>query len=136
MKPSSAKAKGRRLQNIVARMIRETLDLPESDVRPAIMGETGCDIKLSARAAAAFPFAVECKCQESLNVWAALDQAEENGQVANAPALLIFKRNHSKMYAAVSFETLLGMCSEIQGLETEIAALRSSMMGGASDSTH
>lgn len=106
MKPSSAKAKGRTLQNKVAEMIREALGLPASDVRPAVMGESGCDMKLSARAQAVFPFDdVECKCQEALNIWAALEQSEERGK----RPLVVFKRNRSRIYAALPFEDLLAL---------------------------
>ncbi len=52
MKTSSAKAKGRRLQQTVRDKILSlfpTLEL-DVDVRSAIMGETGEDIKLSKKA--------------------------------------------------------------------------------------
>lgn len=106
MKPQSAKAKGRRLQNTVAEKIREALGLPESDVRPAVMGESGCDMKLSARAQELFPFDdVECKCVEALNIWAALEQGGARGE----HPLVVFKRNRSGIYAAVKFEDLLAL---------------------------
>lgn len=48
MKPSSAKAKGRRLQREIADAIRPAFDVPEDDVQPAVMGENDQDIHLSA----------------------------------------------------------------------------------------
>ena len=66
---SSRKAKGRRLQNKVRDLILEKFDLHPDDVRGAIMGESGEDIKLSHSARKLFPFSVECKAQEKLNIW-------------------------------------------------------------------
>lgn len=120
MRPSSAKAKGRRLQNEVAKLIQEVFGLPESDVRPAVMGESGCDIKLSAHALEAFPFAVECKNQESLNVWAALEQAAEHarqGFNSQVPPLLIFKRNRTETFCAMPLGNLLQLLRKIQVLK-------------------
>ena len=47
MKTRSAKAKGRRLQNKIRDLLLEEFkDLEPDDIRTAIMGETGEDIKL------------------------------------------------------------------------------------------
>ncbi len=62
MTPRSAKAKGRRLQNWVRdRILALYPSLKSQDVKPAIMGERGEDIKLSTEAAKLFPYSVECK---------------------------------------------------------------------------
>lgn len=115
MKPSSAKAKGRKLQNEVAEAIQLVLSLPAEDVRPAVMGESGCDIKLSKRAKSVYPFDdTECKCQENLNIWAALAQSESRG----ARPLVVFRRNRSKTYAALPFMDLLELVRKIQHYET------------------
>lgn len=105
MRTSSAKAKGRRLQQAVAAAIRERFHLAPDDVRPAIMGESGEDIKLSTAAREKFPFAVECKNQERLNVWDALAQAEANA--ANGTPLLVFKRNRTQTYVALRFDDFM-----------------------------
>ena len=49
MKTSSAKAKGRKLQDLVRDKLLEKFKnyLEEDDIKSAIMGETGEDIKLS-----------------------------------------------------------------------------------------
>lgn len=75
------------------------------------MGASGVDILMSEAALRMYPFAIEVKCQESLNVWAALAQAEENripfmGADPLTP-LLCFKRNRSDMYVAMKFEDFL-----------------------------
>ena len=69
------------------------------------MGEHGLDIQLSAAARKKFPFAVECKNQESLNVWKSLEQAESNCE--GLTPLLVFKRNKSKIYAALEISDFL-----------------------------
>ena len=76
MNTRSAKAKGRRLQNEICRMLLEHFkeNLQEGDLRPAIMGETGEDIKRSPLAKKIFPYSIECKNQEKLNIWSALKQ--------------------------------------------------------------
>jgi hypothetical protein len=101
MKPSSAKAKGRRFQDEVKTLIMETFSsLEEGDVRGAIMGETGTDIKISPAAHKVFPYAAECKNTEKLNIWSALEQAERNATSTSTP-LLFFKRNRSKSYVTM-----------------------------------
>lgn len=108
MKTASAKAKARRLQNQIAELIRQHFNLDEADVKPAVMGESGADIKLSSVGRAAFPFAVECKNQERLNIWKALEQAEANTEDGLGP-VLIFKRNRSRVYIALEFEKFLDL---------------------------
>jgi len=57
-----------------------------------------------------FPFSVECKNQEKLNIWSSLEQAEINSG-KHAP-LVIFKRNRSKTYAVLEFDKLLELLNE------------------------
>ena len=79
MKPRSAKNKGKRLQNNVRDLILEKFNqLEPDDVRSITMGDSGEDVLLSPAARKLFPFSVECKNQEKLNVWASLEQAEKN----------------------------------------------------------
>jgi hypothetical protein len=104
---SSRKAKGRRLQNKVRDLILEKFNLHPDDVRSAIMGESGEDIKLSNSARRKFPFSVECKAQEKLNIWDSLKQAEDNSN-SHTP-ILIFKRNRSKTYVTLSLDDFLDL---------------------------
>ena len=106
MKPRSAKNKGKRLQNKVRDIILEKFDkLEPDDVRSITMGDSGEDILLSPAARRLFPFSVECKNQEKLNIWSALEQAEENS--GDHSPLVIFKRNRTKTYAVLEFDKLL-----------------------------
>ena len=111
MKPRSAKNKGKRLQNKIRDLILEKFDILEpDDVRSITMGDSGEDILLSPVARKLFPFSVECKNQEKLNIWSSLEQAEENSG-DHAP-LVIFKRNRSKTYAVLEFDKLLELLNE------------------------
>ena len=111
MKPRSAKNKGKRLQNKIRDLILEKFDILESDdVRSITMGDSGEDILLSPAARRVFPFSVECKNQEKLNIWGALEQAEENS--GNHTPLVIFKRNRTKTYAVLEFDELLKLLNE------------------------
>lgn len=112
MKTSSAKAKGRRHQQDVAQRIRATFDLPESDVKSLPMGSQGCDVWMSAHAFDNFPFAIECKNQEAINIWAAFKQAEDNAKnsrgVEEGYPLVVFTRNRAaEPLATLRFSDLL-----------------------------
>jgi len=82
------------------------------------MGVTGSDIVLSEAAAKAFPYSVECKNQEKLNIWSALDQsAQENrGELS----LVIFKRNRSKVYVALELDDFMNILQEKKEAEEDL----------------
>jgi hypothetical protein len=104
MKTRSAKNKGKRLQNSVRDILFETFkeDLEPDDVKSAVMGDSGEDIQLSPAARKLIPYSIECKNQEKLNIWGALEQAEDNSK--ESTPVLIFKRNRSKTYAVIEFK--------------------------------
>ena len=111
MKSRSAKNKGKRLQNNVRDLLLESFtELEPDDVRSAIMGESGEDIKLSPDARKQIPFSFECKNQEKLNIWDSLQQAEENS--GDYSPVLIFKRNRSKTYAVVEIDKFIELINE------------------------
>jgi len=108
MKSRSAKNKGKRLQNKVRDLILEKFNtLEDDDVRSTTMGDSGEDVLLSPAARRLFPFSVECKNQEKLNIWSSLEQAEDNA--TDYKPLLIFKRNRSKTYVTLSLEDFLDL---------------------------
>ena len=111
MKTRSAKSKGRRLQNKVKEILLEAFtELEPDDIRTAIMGETGEDIKLSPAARKLIPYSFECKNQEKLNIWSSLEQAEENS--GDYPPVLIYKRNRSKTYVTVELEEFMKLIDD------------------------
>lgn len=105
MKTSSCKAKGRKLQKEVIDIIREFYGFNFDDVKSIPMGCSGEDIWLSTEARKRFPFSVECKNQEHINIWDSISQAESNAK-EHAP-LLVFRRNRSKIYAVIEFTKLI-----------------------------
>lgn len=108
MKPSSAKAKGRRLQQEVRDLLLARFPhLQPDDIKCAIMGESGVDLHLSPAAAVSIPFAIECKNVEKIQIWSALTQAEKNAK--GKTPLLVFRRNRSSTYAALPFVVLLSL---------------------------
>lgn len=106
MRPQSAKAKGRRLQQETARRIKQVFNLPDSDVKSIPMGSQGCDIWLSEAAMKVFPFGVECKNVEKLNAAQAYVQAASNAQAGTWP-LLVHSKNRGEVLATLKFEDLL-----------------------------
>ena len=96
MKTSSGKAKGRRLQNKIRDLLLEHFSdkLEPDDIKVAIMGESGEDIKLSPAARKLIPYSFECKNQESVNIWKAYEQAEENS--GDYEPIVVLKRNKTK----------------------------------------
>ena len=107
MKTASRKAKGRRLQNKIRDLLIEHFsdELEDDDIRCAIMGESGEDLKLSPAARKLIPYSIECKNQEKINIWDSLEQAEKNSD--DYGPVLIFKRNRSKIYAVLEMSDFL-----------------------------
>ena len=105
MRTSSAKAKGRR----ACVEAKELLELYAPDLRPGDIevtssGATGEDLKLSPAARELYNFAIEVKCQESLNIWSALAQAASHAEGTDRTPVLFFRRNRSKLYVALDAE--------------------------------
>ena len=108
MKTRSAKSKGRRLQNKIKEILLEAFtELEPDDIKSAIMGDSGEDIQLSPAARKLIPYSIECKNQEKLNIWGALEQAEKNS--GDSKPVLIFKRNRSKTYAVLEIEDFIDL---------------------------
>ena len=94
MKTSSAKAKGRKLQQWFANVLVETLGLESEDLESRPMCSQGEDISLGKQSRDVFPFSIECKNQEAVNVWKAYEQASENCK--GYEPLVVIKRNRTK----------------------------------------
>jgi hypothetical protein len=105
----SRKAKARRLQDSIRDSIMRAFHLGLDDVKATPMGIKGVDIQLSNEAKRHFPFAVECKAIENINIWDCLEQAETNANLdPTKPAfLLAFKRNNSDTFVAMKWDTFM-----------------------------
>lgn len=128
MRTSSAKAKGRRpMLWLRERLLARFPQLKPDDIRVTASGTPGPDLQLSPAAQQVFPYAVESKCHEALNIWAALKQAESHAPIVHecvevnakestvtfnsyrrAP-LLVFTRNRTKTYVALEAESFLDL---------------------------
>lgn len=99
--PRSAKAKGRD-GVVLARewILRWFPTLAQEDILIQTTSVGGSDLHYSPLAASIFPFAPEIKNVESLNVWAALRQAEINATKRRLQPVLFFKRNRTEMWVA------------------------------------
>ena len=102
----SRKAKGRVLQNKVREVLLENFkELEPDDIKTAVMGESGEDIHMSPAASRLIPLSIECKNQESLNIWKSHEQAEEN--CGDHVPCVVFKRNRSKTYISLEFDKFI-----------------------------
>ena len=96
MKPQSAKAKGRRLQQQFRELLIEELDIHPEDIESRSMGAGGEDLIMARAAREKFPYSIECKNVEKLNVWEAYKQAEENSNDYE-PVVVMKKNNHKTL---------------------------------------
>ncbi len=104
MLTKSAKAKGRKLQNWVKEQLLLWLSLADNEVTTAIMGETGCDVKLANHMQFVFPMKIECKSQKL--GFSAVYKAYQ--QCVNHPGsgepLVIIKQDRQKPLAILDAE--------------------------------
>lgn len=105
MKASSAKAKGRNLQNWIRNKLIEEFKIHPDDIKSAVMGESGEDIKMARAARRKFPFSIEAKNVERLNVWEAYEQACENS--GEHEPILVMKKNRKKPLVVMDFESFM-----------------------------
>lgn len=111
IKTSSAKAKGRNLQQwVVAHILQVFPKLSPNDCKSTGMGQSGMDVQLSEAARAKFPYAVECKSNKANSIYKLYDQAVSNKE--ELEPLLIVKANRRAPLAVVDaeyfFNTLIG----------------------------
>ena len=110
MRPSSAKAKGRKLQQWFTNKMVEILGLDTEDLESRPMGSQGEDIIMGKQSRNKFPYSIECKNQEALKLWKAYAQAEEHCK-GNEP-LVVLKRKRSKPLALVDAEYFIKLHKE------------------------
>ena len=107
MKTSSAKAKGRNLQKWVVSKLVEHLDLNPDDLESRPMGSSGEDVIMGVQSREVFPYSVECKNQEKVNVWAAYEQSE--AICGKHEPLVVIKKNHKKPLVVVDADYFIKM---------------------------
>lgn len=105
MKTSSAKNKGRRLQQDVAKkVLLKYPELNSDDVRSVPMGVSGNDLLLSQRAKQIFPYFVECKNTERINIWDVINSTNERALKDNLNPLVVIKKNRQKPYVCMPID--------------------------------
>jgi hypothetical protein len=102
MKPQSAKAKGRRLQQQFRELLIEELGIHPEDIESRSMGAGGEDLIMARAARRKFPYSIECKNVEKLNVWEAYKQAEENSK--DYEPVVVMKKNNHKTLVVIDAE--------------------------------
>lgn len=106
MNTRSAKAKGRRLSTLVKQEILELLEeygIQDADITVTPAGVNGPDLIFSPKALEIFPFDVECKNQERLNIWSAIAQVEVR-RVRTLIPVIVFSKNRQKPWIAMELE--------------------------------
>jgi hypothetical protein len=110
MKISSCKAKGRRAVQEVVDLLYKYWPIGQpGDIRAATGCVPGEDIHFSPKARETYPFTVEVKNQERLDIWKALKQAVSHlGRAKSLNStltpILFFKKNHTALYVALRAE--------------------------------
>jgi|TARA_B110000444_G_scaffold140680_1_gene131992 hypothetical protein len=110
MKTSSAKQKGRKLQQWMRDLLIEKLDVHPEDIESRSMGSQGEDLIMARAAREKFPLSIECKNQESVNVWKSYEQAAENS--GEYEPVVVIKRNQSKPLVVIDAEYFVSMFKE------------------------
>ena len=107
MRPQSAKAKGRRLQQWVREKLIEMLEVHPEDIESRSMGAGGEDLIMARAARSRFPHSIECKNVEKLNICDAYEQASAN--CGEYEPLVIMKKNGKKPLAVVDAEYFISL---------------------------
>jgi hypothetical protein len=110
MRPQSAKAKGRRLQQWVRDQLIEHLEVHPEDIESRSMGAGGEDLIMARAARQKFPHSIECKNVEKLNVWDAYDQAATN--CGDYEPIVVMKKNGKKPLVVVDAEYYIKLHSQ------------------------
>ena len=104
MQIKSAKAKGRKLQNLIRSYLIFWLCLDDEDVTTAIMGEKGADVKIVLSKRNMFRYKIECKSQKKgfSAVYKAYKQCEKHP--GDEEPVLFIKQNRQKPLAILDAE--------------------------------
>ena len=107
MKTQSAQAKGRRLQPWVRDKLIEVLDIHPEDIESRSMGAGGEDLIMARAARETFPYSIECKNQEKINLWESYKQATENS--GKYEPIVFIKRNNHKPLVVVDADYFINL---------------------------
>ena len=111
----NANQKGKRFERDVAKMINKKF---ETNVRRTPMSggmEIKGDIICIDDNSIISEFSIECKNQEKLNIWKALDQSRTDAPRGKLP-IVVFTKNHELDYCALEFEDFMNIVKELEDL--------------------
>ena len=91
-------------------LLIEKLDIDPEDIESRAMGSGGEDLIMSKAARHKFPYSIECKNQESLNIWKAWEQA--NGNKGLYEPMVVIKKNGVRPLVVLDAENFLEMIKE------------------------
>lgn len=112
IKVSSAKAKGRNLQQFVRDAILQRFPTLEADdCKSTSMGASGEDIQLSPAARKLVPISVECKARSTIAIYPWYEQAKVNCKAGLEPVLVV-KADRKKPLVCVDAEYFFNMMAE------------------------
>lgn len=102
MKTSSAKQKGRLLQQLVQKKLLESFEqFTVNDIKSTSMGCQGADVQLSQAALDLLKIQVECKNRAAIAIYKDYEQAQTHGK---SEPVLIIKQNRSKPLAVIDLD--------------------------------
>lgn len=121
MKPQSAKSKGRRFQKRIRDLMLQAAHwLEEDDIRSTSMGASGDDLLLSPAAQKVFPLAIECKNQERVSIWKAMEQADAHADKNSYTPVVFLTRNRAPELALLPAGDLLDLYVKAYERSTEV----------------
>lgn len=116
MKTSSAKAKGRKLQQHVRDVLLEAFPtLEPDDVKSTSMGSQGEDVQLSPAARRLMPIAIETKARSSIAACRFFEQAQEHAKAVKggkAHPVVVMKEDRKQPVVMVSLEFFVELLQE------------------------
>jgi len=114
LKTSSAKAKGRSLQQWTRDKIIKEFSLEPDDVRSVSMGVSGEDLLFSPSAGRLLGISVECKSRDKVAIYGWYDQAIENTPQDREP-VVVLKANRRSPLVAVDAEFFFSILRQARG---------------------
>ena len=91
-------------------LLIEKLNIDPEDIESRSMGAGGEDLIMAKAARTKFPYSIECKNQEKLNIWAACEQA--NGNKGMYEPLVVIKKNCIRPLVVLDAENFLEMIKD------------------------
>ena len=115
----SSQQKGKRFEREVSKQINKKFE--NSNVRRTPLSgglDFKGDIICINDSSIISEFSWECKNQEKLNIWKALEQSRNDAPIRTMP-VVVFRKNHSLDFIALELEDFLNIIKELEDLRNE-----------------